>query len=65
MLVHNHLLVKAEVNSPIKEEFIFFHDFVITILVFIITLVGYMIFSLVYNKFVHKSLLEGQLLECV
>ena len=54
-----------DANSPIKEEFIFFHDFIITVLIFIITLVGYIIISLIYNKLIYKSLIEGQLLECV
>lgn len=34
-------------------------------LIFIITLVGYIIISLIYNKLIYKSLLEGHLLECV
>ena len=47
------------------EEFIFFHDFVITILIFILTLVGFIMVSLYFNKLTHQSLLEGQLLECI
>lgn len=51
--------------SPVIEEFIFFHDFVITILIFILTLVGYIITSMCFNKFTNQGLLEGQFLECI
>lgn len=47
------------------EEFIFFHDFTILILSFILRFVGYLIGGLLVNRYVDKGLLEGQLLERV
>ena len=47
------------------EEFIFFHDLVITILVFIIGLVGLSMLQILKNKFINKSILEGQALEFI
>jgi len=51
--------------SPVIEEFIFFHDFTIIILVFIIRFVGLMILTALTNKNLHTQLLEGQVLEWV
>lgn len=51
--------------SPVIEEFIYFHDFTNIILLFISTFVGVLIVSIGINKIIHKSLLEGQLLECI
>ena len=51
--------------SPVIEEFIFFHDFVIVILVLIITFVGGVIGLMLLNPWVHRGLLEGQVIECV
>jgi len=51
--------------SPVMEEFIFFHDFTIIILTFILRFVGYLIGGLLINRYVDKGLLEGQLLERV
>jgi cytochrome c oxidase subunit 2 len=50
---------------PIIDEFIFFHDFTNIILVFIITYVCYIIFSILFNKIIYKGLLHGQVIECV
>lgn len=49
--------------SPIIEEFIFFHDFIILILILIISFVGLLIFLRLFNTFINTFLLEGQLLE--
>ena len=51
--------------SPVIEEFIYFHDFTNIILLFILTFVGAIIFRILINKIIHKSLLEGQVLECI
>lgn len=51
--------------SPVIEEFIYFHDFTNIILLFILMFVGIIIISILYNKTIHKSLLEGQILECI
>ena len=51
--------------SPVMEEFIFFHDFTIVILVFIVRFVGCIITRMMFNLHVNTGLLEGQLVECV
>merc|ERR1712156_1278931 len=51
--------------DPVIEEFIYFHDFTNMILVFIILFVGYMMFSILFNKSIFKGLLHGQVIECV
>lgn len=51
--------------SPVMEEFIYFHDFTNIILLFILTFVGSVLARIIVNKIIHKSLLEGQILECI
>jgi cytochrome c oxidase subunit 2 len=51
--------------SPVIEEFIYFHDFTNMILLFILRFVGFILLRVLFNKIIHKSLLEGQLLECI
>lgn len=51
--------------SPVIEEFIYFHDFTNMILLFILRFVGFILISILFNKIIHKSLLEGQILECI
>ena len=51
--------------SPVIEEFIYFHDFTNIILLFILIFVGVIIIRILLNKIIHKSLLEGQILECI
>jgi cytochrome c oxidase subunit 2 len=51
--------------SPVIEEFVYFHDFTNIILLFILTFVGLVIGRVLFNKVIHKSLLEGQILECI
>lgn len=51
--------------SPVIEEFIYFHDFTNIILLFILTFVGTILTRILVNKVIHKSLLEGQILECI
>jgi len=45
------------------EEFTLFHDYLIIVLIFIITGVGVFILSLVQSQSFNRSLIEGQLLE--
>jgi cytochrome c oxidase subunit 2 len=47
------------------EEFIFFHDFTIVVLVFIVSFVTYIMTSILFNAHVNTGLLEGQMVECV
>jgi cytochrome c oxidase subunit 2 len=51
--------------SPVIEEFIYFHDFTNIILLFILSFVGFILARVIFNKVIHKSLLEGQILECI
>lgn len=51
--------------SPVIEEFIYFHDFTNIILLFILVFVGVILARILSNKVIHKSLLEGQVLECI
>ena len=51
--------------SPTIEEFLFFHDYLILVLVFIITVVFYFIATLSQKRFSNLILLEGQILESV
>lgn len=50
-------------NSPIMEELIFLHDFNNLVLIFIISFVGFIIFSIIKNSLINKNLLEMQLVE--
>uniref|UniRef100_A0AAU7VFN2 Cytochrome c oxidase subunit 2 n=1 Tax=Ikanecator primus TaxID=3115570 RepID=A0AAU7VFN2_9MAXI len=51
--------------SPVMEEFLFFHDFALVVLAFILGLVGYMMVIAVTNRSVVTGLLEGQTLEAL
>nr|YP_010233763.1 cytochrome c oxidase subunit II [Brunneifusus ternatanus]QTA29863.1 cytochrome c oxidase subunit 2 [Brunneifusus ternatanus] len=51
--------------SPLMEELIFFHDHAMMILVMIISLVGYAALSLMVNKYMCRSLVEGQEIETI
>lgn len=51
--------------SPIMEELIFFHDFTMTVLVTILSLVFINITLLLTNKLIHSRVIESQILECV
>nr|YP_011004704.1 cytochrome c oxidase subunit II [Podonevadne trigona]WPT28344.1 cytochrome c oxidase subunit II [Podonevadne trigona] len=51
--------------APLMEQLIFFHDHALLILILITTLVGYFMVSLLFNKFVNRYLLDGQMIEIV
>lgn len=51
--------------APLMEQLIFFHDHAMLILILITTLVGYFMGSLLFNKFVNRYLLDGQMIEIV
>lgn len=51
--------------SPLIEQLIFFHDHIIIILTLIISLVGYILLSIVLNRYINRSLLENQILEII
>lgn len=51
--------------SPLIEQIIFFHDHTLIILIIITILVGYLISSLLFNKYINRFLLEGQIIELI
>lgn len=52
-------------NSPLIEQLIFFHDHSILILVLITLLVFYIITHIIFNKFINRFFLSGQLIEII
>nr|YP_009627334.1 cytochrome c oxidase subunit II [Cydalima perspectalis]APC61844.1 cytochrome c oxidase subunit II [Cydalima perspectalis]QCC70758.1 cytochrome c oxidase subunit II [Cydalima perspectalis]UBD09479.1 cytochrome c oxidase subunit II [Cydalima perspectalis]WEV93777.1 cytochrome c oxidase subunit II [Cydalima perspectalis] len=51
--------------SPLMEQIIFFHDHTLVILIMITILVGYLMMSLFFNKYINRFLLEGQMIELI
>lgn len=51
--------------SPLIEQLTFFHDHTLIILTIITILVGYLLFSLFFNKYINRFLLEGQTIEVI
>nr|CAM33300.1 cytochrome oxidase subunit II [Meligethes sp. near coracinus ADB-2007] len=51
--------------SPLMEQLSFFHDHALLVLIIITILVGQLMSSLFFNKFTHRFLLEGQLIEII
>nr|YP_010329787.1 cytochrome c oxidase subunit II [Acronicta major]UNP54534.1 cytochrome c oxidase subunit 2 [Acronicta major]UNP54944.1 cytochrome c oxidase subunit 2 [Acronicta major] len=51
--------------SPLMEQIIFFHDHTLIILIMITILVGYLMLSLFFNKYINRLLLEGQMIELI
>nr|YP_010596319.1 cytochrome c oxidase subunit II [Sthenias yunnanus]WAJ61221.1 cytochrome c oxidase subunit 2 [Sthenias yunnanus] len=58
-------LLLQDSASPLMEQLSFFHDHTLMILVIITVLVGQLMISLFFNKFSHRFLLEGQLIEII
>ena len=54
-----------DAGAPVIEEFLFFHDFTIIILVIILSFVGVIMAGAWLNQRVNTTLLEGQVVECV
>nr|YP_010414109.1 cytochrome c oxidase subunit II [Omophron limbatum]URQ84651.1 cytochrome c oxidase subunit 2 [Omophron limbatum] len=52
-------------NSPIMEQLMFFHDHTMMILIMITMLVGYIMSTLFFNKYINRYLLEGQTIEII
>nr|YP_009735103.1 cytochrome c oxidase subunit II [Acropyga fuhrmanni]QBG38603.1 cytochrome c oxidase subunit II [Acropyga fuhrmanni] len=52
-------------NSPSYDMMIFFHDFTMMILLFIMTMIFYIIISLINNKLVNRFLLKGHTIELI
>nr|UFZ12763.1 cytochrome c oxidase subunit II [Sialis longidens] len=51
--------------SPLMEQLTFFHDHALLILIMITTLVGYILGTLFFNKYINRYLLEGQTIEII
>nr|WNU00271.1 cytochrome c oxidase subunit 2 [Psylliodes crambicola] len=51
--------------SPLMEQLSYFHDHTLMILLIITVLVGQLMLSLFFNKFTHRFLLEGQMIEII
>nr|AML25749.1 cytochrome c oxidase subunit II [Carabidae sp. BMNH 1274270] len=52
-------------TSPLMEQLMFFHDHTLMILIMITMLVGYLMITLFFNKYINRYLLEGQLIELI
>lgn len=51
--------------SPLIEQLIFFHDHIILVLILIITFVGYIISTILFNFFINRYILEHQMVELI
>nr|AML26370.1 cytochrome c oxidase subunit II [Staphylinidae sp. BMNH 1274633] len=58
-------LTTQDSASPLMEQLMFFHDYTLMILMMITTIVGYIMMSLLMNKFNYRYLLEGQMIELI
>nr|AML26207.1 cytochrome c oxidase subunit II [Scolytinae sp. BMNH 1274292] len=58
-------LMLQDSACPLMEQLLFFHDHALMILIVITILVGQMMLSMFFNKFTHRFLLEGQLIETI
>lgn len=47
------------------EELLYFHDFVIVILVLILSVVAVSMVGRFFGGYINKNLLQGQLIECI
>nr|YP_009648550.1 cytochrome c oxidase subunit II [Tetraphleps aterrimus]QCE31837.1 cytochrome c oxidase subunit II [Tetraphleps aterrimus] len=52
-------------NSPIMEQLNFFHDHTMMILIMVTTMVSYMMFTMMQNKYMNRFLMEGQTIELI
>nr|QUB07087.1 cytochrome c oxidase subunit 2 [Chlamisus sp. N29] len=51
--------------SPLMEQLSFFHDHALMILLVVTILVGQLMMNLIFNKLIHRNLLEGQMIEII
>nr|QLD97104.1 cytochrome c oxidase subunit 2 [Rhipicephalus decoloratus] len=63
MLLLNKLF--SDMNSPIMEQMVFFHDYSMMIILIITILTIYMIINIMMNNFISRSLMEGQEIEII
>nr|AYQ19052.1 cytochrome c oxidase subunit 2 [Galerucinae sp. 1 ACP-2013] len=58
-------LMLQDSASPLMEQLSYFHDHALMILLIITVLVGQLMMTLFFNKFLHRYLLEGQMIEII
>nr|QHW12438.1 cytochrome oxidase subunit II [Mecinus pirazzoli]QHW12439.1 cytochrome oxidase subunit II [Mecinus pirazzoli] len=58
-------LLMQDSASPLMEQLMYFHDHTMMILIIITILIGQTLLSMLLNKFSHRFLLEGQLIEMI
>nr|YP_010500035.1 cytochrome c oxidase subunit II [Cryptocephalus dimidiatipennis]UWV18199.1 cytochrome c oxidase subunit II [Cryptocephalus dimidiatipennis] len=58
-------LLLQDSASPLMEQLSFFHDHALMILIIITMTVSQLLINLFFNKFIHRYLLEGQLIEII
>nr|AMP43731.1 cytochrome c oxidase subunit II [Heleodromia immaculata] len=51
--------------SPLMEQLIFFHDHTMLILIMITIMVGYLMTMLIFNLYINRFLLHGQMIEII
>nr|YP_010722340.1 cytochrome c oxidase subunit II [Jonas distinctus]WDV10182.1 cytochrome c oxidase subunit II [Jonas distinctus]WOR86753.1 cytochrome c oxidase subunit II [Jonas distinctus] len=51
--------------SPLMEQMIFFHDYIMFILILITSFVGYMLSTVLFNKLINRFMLEHQTIELI
>lgn len=54
-----------DASSPLMEQLIFFHDHAIMVIILIVSLVGFIFFSLISRLFIGRYLLEFQEVEAI
>nr|YP_009905714.1 cytochrome c oxidase subunit II [Ochetellus glaber]QGW36344.1 cytochrome c oxidase subunit II [Ochetellus glaber] len=52
-------------NTPIYDMMIFFHDFTMMILIFITLMISFIMYKLIFNKFINRFLLQGHMIELI
>nr|YP_010127370.1 cytochrome c oxidase subunit II [Apomecyna saltator]QPO99866.1 cytochrome c oxidase subunit II [Apomecyna saltator] len=58
-------LLLQDSASPLMEQLAFFHDHTLLILIIVTVLVGQLLLTLFFNKYSHRYLLEGQMIEII
>lgn len=58
-------LAFSDMNSPIIEQIVFFHDHSIIIILIITILTIYIITNIIINNFISRSIIEGQEIEFI
>nr|APX39380.1 cytochrome c oxidase subunit 2 [Longitarsus luridus] len=58
-------LLLQDSSSPLMEQLSYFHDHALMILIIITVLVSQLMITLFFNKFSHRFLLEGQMIEII